>query len=94
MIQLTTAAKLENAIAKARTVKPRVRVNCFGSYTVTNKQTGATYSVECLKQDGKRFAHCSCEAGKRERAATTWRPSSASTSSLQRSAPRDTKRKG
>jgi hypothetical protein len=63
MIQLTTAAKLENAIAKARTVKPRVRVNCFGSYTVTNKTTGATYSVECVKQDGKRYAHCSCRAG-------------------------------
>jgi hypothetical protein len=68
MIQLTTAANLENAIAKARTVKPRVRVNAFGSYTVTNRQTGATYSVECLKQDGKRFAHCSCKAGKRGRA--------------------------
>ncbi len=68
MIQLTTAAKLEKAITKARTVKPRVRVNCFGSYTVTNKRTGAAYSVECLKQDGKRFAHCSCGAGKRGRA--------------------------
>ncbi len=68
MIQLTTAAKLENAITKARTVKPRVRVNCFGSYTVTNKTTGATYSVECLKQDGKRFAHCSCKAGQRGQA--------------------------
>jgi hypothetical protein len=68
MIQLTTATKLEKQIAKARTMKPRVRVNCFGSYTVTNKQTGATYSVECLKQDGKRYAHCSCEAGERGRA--------------------------
>ncbi len=68
MIQLTTAAKLENAINKARTTKPRVRVNCFGSYTVTNKTTGATYSVECLKQDGKRFAHCSCKAGQRGQA--------------------------
>ncbi len=68
MIQLTTATAIEKAITKARTVKPRVRVNCFGSYTVTNKTTGATYTVECLKQDGKRFAHCSCEAGKRGRA--------------------------
>jgi hypothetical protein len=68
MIELTTATAIENAIKKARTVKPRVRVNCFGSYTVTNKQTGATYTVECLKRDGKRFAHCSCEAGKRGRA--------------------------
>ncbi len=68
MIQLTTATAIEKAINKARTVKPRVRVNAFGSYTVTNKTTGATYSVECLKRDGKRFAHCSCEAGKRGRA--------------------------
>ena len=65
MIQLTTATKIQNAINKARAVKPRVRVNCFGSYTVTNKQTGATYTVECMKRDGKRFAHCSCQAGMR-----------------------------
>ncbi len=68
MVQLTSATAIEKAINKARTVKPRVHVNCFGSYTVTNKTTGATYSVECLKQDGKRYAHCSCEAGKRGRA--------------------------
>jgi hypothetical protein len=65
MIQLTTAAKLENAINKARRVKPFVRVNRFGSYTVTNKQTGATYTVTCEKRDGKRFASCSCNAGER-----------------------------
>ena len=63
MVQLTTAAKLENAINKARTVKPRVRVNKFGSYNVINKATGATYTVECVKRDGKRFAACSCKAG-------------------------------
>ncbi len=68
MIQLTSTATLEKAINKARTVKPLVRIAKFGRYTVTNKQTGATYSVECLKRDGKRFAHCSCEAGKRGRA--------------------------
>lgn len=68
MIQLTTADKLINAINKARTVKPLVRVNCFGSYGVTNKATGATYSVVCLKRDGKRFAHCTCKAGERAQA--------------------------
>lgn len=68
MIQLTTAAKLENAINKARTVKPRVRVEHFGRYTVTNKTTGATYTVECQKRDGKRFASCSCKAGERGQA--------------------------
>jgi len=68
MIQLTTAAKLENAINKARTVKPRVRINQFGSYIVTNKATGATYTVECQKRDGKRFASCTCKAGERVQA--------------------------
>lgn len=68
MIQLTTAAKLTNAINKARTVKPFVRVNQFGKYTVQNKQTGATYTVECQKRDGKRFAHCTCKAGERGQA--------------------------
>ncbi len=63
MIQLTTAAQLENAINKARTVKPFVRVNRFGSYTVTNKATGATYTVTCEKRGGKRFVHCTCKAG-------------------------------
>ncbi len=67
MIQLTTADKLENAITKARSVKPRVRVNCFGSYDVQNKQTGATYNVVCIKREGKRFAHCTCKAGERGR---------------------------
>ena len=63
MIQLTSAATLEKAINKARTVKPRVHVAKFGRYTVTNKATGATYTVECIKRDGKRFAACSCRAG-------------------------------
>ncbi len=68
MIQLTSAATLTNAITKARTVKPRVHVNCFGSYDVTNKQTGARYNVVCLKREGKRFAHCTCKAGARGQA--------------------------
>jgi uncharacterized Zn finger protein len=57
MIQLTSATAIESAITKARTVKPRVHVNCFGSYTVT-----------CEKRDGKRFASCTCRAGELGRA--------------------------
>ncbi len=68
MIQLTSAEKLTNAINKARTVKPRVRINCFGSYDVQNKQTGATYNVVCMKRDGRRFASCTCKAGERGQA--------------------------
>jgi uncharacterized protein YjhX (UPF0386 family) len=68
MIQLTSPATLEKAINKARTVKPLVRIAKFGRYTVTNKATGATYTVECVKRDGKRFASCSCVAGERGKA--------------------------
>jgi uncharacterized Zn finger protein len=45
-----------------------VRVQKFGSYTVTNKTTGATYTVTCEKRDGKRFASCTCKAGERGQA--------------------------
>ena len=65
MIQLQSATQLTNAITKAHTVKPRVRINRFGSYSVTNKATGATYTVECAKRDSKRFASCTCTAGQR-----------------------------
>lgn len=67
MIELT-AEKIQNAISKARAVKPRVRVNRFGSYTVTNKATGASYTVTCERRAGLRLAHCTCKAGERGRA--------------------------
>ena len=65
MVKLTTAEAMQKAIDKARAVKPRVRVVCFGSYIVTNKQTGASYTVTCEKRNGERFADCDCKAGAR-----------------------------
>ena len=62
MIQLSYQ-RMQKAIAKARTVKPFVHVEKFGSYTVRNKQTGASYLVMCEKRNGKPFAVCSCKAG-------------------------------
>ncbi len=56
MVKLTTAEAMQKAIDKARAVKPRVRVVNFGSYIVTNKQTGAAYTVTCEKRDGERLA--------------------------------------
>ena len=50
MVKLTTAEAMQKAIDKARAVKPRVRVVCFGSYIVTNKQTGASYTVTCERE--------------------------------------------
>ncbi len=65
MVKLTTAEAMQKAIDKARAVKPLVRIVNFGSYTVTNKQTGATYSVTCEKRNGERIADCDCKAGAR-----------------------------
>ena len=65
MIKLTKTEAMQKAIDKARNVKPLVRVVSFGSYTVTNKQTGATYTVTCEKKNGERFADCDCKAGAR-----------------------------
>lgn len=65
MVKLTTAEAMQKAIDKARQSKPLVRVISFGNYAVTNKQTGATYTVTCEKRDGERFADCTCQAGAR-----------------------------
>lgn len=68
MIQLTTIETLGNAINKARTVKPLVRYIAFRHYSVTNKQTGATYQVTFDKQGTRRLAACECRAGQQGRA--------------------------
>ncbi len=68
MIQLTSIETLAKAITKARTVKPLVRYIAFRHYSVTNKQTGATYQVTFDKQGTRRMAACDCQAGARGQA--------------------------
>jgi hypothetical protein len=86
MVKLTTAEAMQKAIDKARAVKPMVRVVSFGSYIVTNKQTGATYAVTCEKRNGERFADCNCKAGARGLRCYPSRLPPARTSSWQQSA--------
>jgi hypothetical protein len=62
MIEINTQ-NLDKAIAKARTAKPLVKVIEFRTYQVTNKETGATYTVKFSKVGGKKFADCSCKCG-------------------------------
>lgn len=64
MVKLATE-KMARAIAKAREVKPLVRVIEFRTYSVTNKLTGATYTVRFSKQGADKFADCTCKAGER-----------------------------
>lgn len=62
MIQITKT-KIQNAVQKAKTVKPLVKCVSFRNYVVKNKQTGATYKVRFDKVNGKPHAECSCPAG-------------------------------
>ncbi len=54
---------LKNAVAKAKTTKPKVRVLEFRTYFVTNGD-GITYTVKFTKIGGKPQGECSCVATK------------------------------
>ncbi len=62
MIEITKA-NIEKAIERARATKPLVKVIQFRLYSVTNKQTGANYTVKFSKIGNKKFAECNCKAG-------------------------------
>jgi hypothetical protein len=63
MIQIQSEQQLTRAIAKARKMRPLVRVTAFRFYVVTNKLTGAEYLVNFEKRDGQRLAWCTCKGG-------------------------------
>jgi hypothetical protein len=63
MIEINTQ-NLDRAIAKARQTKPLVKVIEFRLYQVTNKITGATYTVKFSKVNNQKFAECACKATK------------------------------
>jgi hypothetical protein len=52
------------AIEKARQTKPLVKVIEFRRYSVTNKITGANYTVKFSKINNQKFAECDCAATK------------------------------
>jgi hypothetical protein len=55
---------IQRAIEKARQTKPLVRVIEFRTYQVTNRTTGAQYTVKFSKVGGKKLAECDCKATK------------------------------
>jgi hypothetical protein len=57
-----TKENLEKATAKARQTKPLVKVIEFRLYQVTNRTSGAKYTVKFSKVGGKKFAECDCKA--------------------------------
>ncbi len=69
MIELKTRDQLSNAInrAKAETRNLFVQTtNAVRQYRVTNRANGNVYLVNFfIRIDGKRFAHCTCQAGQK-----------------------------
>jgi hypothetical protein len=63
MIEINTQ-NLDKAIAKARQTKPLVKVLEFRTYLVTNKTSGATYTVKFSKVNNRKYAECDCKATK------------------------------
>ncbi len=62
MIEINEKA-IEKAIEKARQSKPLVKVIEFRHYQVTNRTSGAKYTVKFSKVNNRKFADCTCKAG-------------------------------
>jgi hypothetical protein len=61
---------LDNAVAKAKKVKPHVKALGFGRFEVTGSK-GEPYTVEFSKEGGEFTFSCTCTAHKRTSSATT-----------------------
>ncbi len=62
MIELNKE-NIEKAIEKARATKPLVKIIEFRRYSVTNRETGANYTVNFYKIGGRKFGECDCKCG-------------------------------
>jgi hypothetical protein len=64
MIQLQSTQKLSRATEKAKVGKLFVQTtSIFRQYCVTNRESGAKYTVNFFVCGGKRFSHCTGKAG-------------------------------
>lgn len=65
MFILKSISQLEKAAAKARTVKPVVRIVSFGVYAVKGSQNDV-YTVECKRNDrNEKVVSCNCKGAER-----------------------------
>jgi hypothetical protein len=65
MFILKDKTQLENAIAKALKIRPRVEFDSFGRYRVSGSK-GGFYTVLCKKSDnGYKTVECTCKASER-----------------------------
>jgi uncharacterized Zn finger protein len=69
MIQIQSQEQLEKAIERARKGKLFVQPTAASrQYRVTNRLTGAQYTVDFFLRNRKRFGHCTCKGGESHRA--------------------------
>jgi hypothetical protein len=66
MVELVSTEQLSKATRRAKTGNLFVQPSSlFRQYYVTNRETGAKYTVDFFVRNGKRFGHCSCRGGER-----------------------------
>ena len=66
MVELVSIEQLSKATQRAKAGKLFVQPSSlFRQYHVTNRETGAKYTVDFFVRNGKRFGQCSCVAGER-----------------------------
>ncbi len=65
MFILKDKTQLEKAIAKAKTIRPQVKFDCFGRYRVSGSK-GGFYTVICKKSDnGFKTISCTCKGAEK-----------------------------
>jgi hypothetical protein len=65
MIELKSKEQMARAIARARQLKPFVRVRGFRWYEVKSGNGDAVYTVHFYKSGKQRLGECNCKAGER-----------------------------
>jgi hypothetical protein len=63
MFILKSQATIQNAIERARSIKPFVRAVKFGRYEVSGSK-GGFYTVLCYRNRGQKVVDCTCKAGR------------------------------
>jgi len=65
MFILKDKTQLERAIAKAKTIRPKVKFDCFGRYRVSGSK-GGYYTVICKKSDnGYKTVEYTCKGAEK-----------------------------
>jgi hypothetical protein len=65
MFILKGIEQLQNAITKAKKIRPRVEFDCFGRYRVSGSK-GGYYAVVCRKDvRGQKVVECGCRGAEK-----------------------------